>query len=163
MITPVLISITLFAVLMGAITYFGYRRYARPARVYEQLGATPAFQMPTLDRMHPEDPGLLVHIFEQIGEKVPVDPQDATVIRGDLMAAGYRSDQALPIYLGIRVAGCVGLVILALVFRSFITSNPILAIVIPVGAGFLGYFGPSFFLDHLISARHERIRFGLPD
>jgi tight adherence protein C len=160
---PILISIALFAALMAAITYFGYRRYARPARVYEQLGGLPTFEMPALDRMNSEDPGLIVHIFEQIGEKVPVNPDDASLIRGDLMAAGYRTDQALPIYLGTRVVACVALVTLALLFRSLITSNPVLSIVIPVAAGFLGYFGPSFFLDHLIGARQERIRFGLPD
>jgi tight adherence protein C len=160
---PVVISVMLFVALMGAITYFGYRRYARPARVYEQLGGMPSFEMPAIDRMHADDPGLVVRMIEQIGEKIPVNPQDASMIRSDLIAAGHRSDHALPIYLGIRVVACASLVILAILFRGFITSNPILSIVIPVAAGFLGYFGPSFYLDHLISARQERIRFGLPD
>jgi len=44
----ILLSLLLFAVLMLAIGYFGYRRIARPGKVYEQLGgeatfATPAF------------------------------------------------------------------------------------------------------------------------
>ena len=32
-----------------------------------------------------------------------------------------------------------------------------------MAAGFAGWFGPSFVLDHLVSARQERIRDGLPD
>jgi len=158
-----LISLALFALLMVSITYFGYRRYARPARVYEQLGGPSTAAMPGIDRRDEDDPGLVVRIIEQVGEKVPVNPEDAGVIRGDLMAAGYRSDRAMTIYLGTRVIACVLLVILALIFRTVLTSNPVLQIVIPVGAGFVGYFGPSFFLDHLVSARRERIRFALPD
>lgn len=159
----ILIALALFAVLMTAITYFGYRRYARPARVYEQLGGVQTFEMPSVDKRSDDEPGLLVHIFEEIGEKLPVSPDDASVMRSDLIAAGYRSESALPIFLGTRVVACVGLVILALILRNMITSNTVLSIVIPVAAGFLGYFGPSFYLDHLVTARHERIRFGLPD
>jgi tight adherence protein C len=159
----ILVSLSLFILLMGAISYFGYRRYARPARVYEQLGGAQTFEMPSVDRLSPEDPGLVVSIFEQIGERVPVNPEDAGVIRADLMAAGYRAPEALPIYLGIRIVACIGFVVLALIFRGAITSNPVLAVVVPVAAGFLGYFGPSFFLDHLVTARQERLRFGLPD
>ncbi len=33
------ISIVLFSMLMAAISVYGYRRYARPARVLERLGA----------------------------------------------------------------------------------------------------------------------------
>src|SRR5262245_34329188 len=95
-----LVSFVLFAVLMAAISYFGYRRYTRPARLYEQLGGAQTFSMPSVDRLHESDPGLVVSIFEQIGEKLPVNHDDASMIRRDLIAAGYRSDQALPIYLG---------------------------------------------------------------
>ena len=35
----IVISIVLFSALMGAITVYGYRRYARPARVLERLGS----------------------------------------------------------------------------------------------------------------------------
>lgn len=160
---PILIALALFATLMAAISYFGYRWYARPGRVYQQLGGDATFTMPTIDRSYESQPGLAVWVIEQIGEKVPINPEDATTIRRDLMAAGYRTARALPIYLGSRILACVVLVILALIFRNTITSNPILAIVIPVAAGFAGYFGPSFFLDSLITKRQERIRFALPD
>ena len=78
-----------------------------------------------------------------------------------MIAAGYRSDNAVWVYFGLRALSV--LVLLALVFRSSITSNPILGIVIPVAAGFAGWFGPSFVLDYLVSARQQRIREGLPD
>lgn len=164
----ILVPLALFLILTLSISYFGYRRYARPARVYQQLGGTAAagagrWTMPEVDRASSEQPGLIVSVMEQIGEKIPVDPETARVTRLDLIAAGYRSEHALPIYLGARLIACAALVLLAFLFRGAITDNSILRIVIPIGAGLLGYYGPSFFLDYLIKARQERIRFGLPD
>lgn len=159
----ILIGFVVFAVLAGLITYFGYLYYARPGRVYEQLGGTATnFTMPALDRLPGEDTGLIVTVIEQLGHVLPVNEDDASVIRQDLIAAGYRSDNAVAIYLGIRIVAAVGLLLLALVLRTFV-ENPILTIVLPIGAACAGYFGPSFFLDHMVSARQERIRQGLPD
>ena len=102
----ILISIVLFGVLVSAISYFGYRHYMRPARVLEQLGEPAGVAMPEFDRRGDDDPGLVVQVIQQIGEKVPVNPQDAGGIRRDLMAAGYRSYGAIAIYLGARVIAC---------------------------------------------------------
>jgi len=159
----ILLPVVLFLVLMAAISYFGYRRYARPGRVYEQLGGAATFTLPSVEHPDQAEPGLAVRVIEQMGEKVPIDPADASSLRRDLMAAGYRSDRALPIYLACRILAVVGLVILALVVRGYITSNPILLLVIPVGAGFLGFFAPSIWLDNMVSNRHERLRMALPD
>ena len=35
---PILIPVGLFALLMAGISYFGWRRYAKPGKIYEQLG-----------------------------------------------------------------------------------------------------------------------------
>jgi tight adherence protein C len=92
---------------------------------------------------------MVVRIIQELGEKVPIDPADASLLRRDLMAAGYRSESALFYYQAARVIAIVVLVVLALIFRGYITSNGILAIVIPIAAGFLGFFAPSMYLDNL--------------
>jgi tight adherence protein C len=158
----ILLSLVLFLVLLLAIGYFGYRRYARPGRVYEQLGGAATFTSPMPGQTDVGD-GMMVRVIQQLGEQVPIDPADASLLRRDLMAAGYRSENALFFYQAARVIAIVVLVILALVFRSYITNNGILSVVIPIGAGLLGFFAPSLYLDHLVSARHERIRMSLPD
>ncbi|RPI07700.1 MAG: type II secretion system F family protein [Acidobacteriales bacterium] len=56
-----------------------------------------------------------------------------------------------------------GPLVLALIFRDSITSNPVLRIVLVVAAGLVGYLGPGFYLESLVSARQERIRLSLPD
>ena len=84
----ILLALTLFAILMAAISYFGYRRYARPGRVYEQLGGQATFPMPAIDRIGDEEPGLAVWVVEQVGAKIPISPEQASEIRRDLFAAG---------------------------------------------------------------------------
>jgi len=158
----ILLSLLLFLVLMAAIAYFGYRRYARPGRVYEQLGGEATFITPMLGQRDAGD-GMVVKVIQQLGEQVPIDPADASLLRRDLMSAGYRSEQAFFFYQAARVIAVVVLVVLALIFRSYITTNGILAVVIPIAAGMLGYFGPGLVLDNMVSNRHERIRMSLPD
>jgi tight adherence protein C len=158
----IVLPIILFVALMAGISYFGYRRYARPARVYEQLGGEATFAMPTLDRKTELDPGLAVRVFEEIGEKIPINPEDASMVRRDLIAAGYRSERALPMYLASRVVGCAGMLLLGLLVRGYI-DNPILSMVVPIGMAFLGYYAPSMWLDSAVSNRNETLRFSLPD
>jgi len=158
----IVLPVVLFVALMAGISYFGYRRYARPGRVYEQLGGEATFAMPTVDGKTESEPGLMVKVFQEIGEKVPINPEDASMVRRDLIAAGYRSDRALPIYLAARVVACAGLLLLGLYLRTYV-GNPILSIVVPIAMGFLGYYGPSFWLDSAVSSRNERLRFSLPD
>jgi tight adherence protein C len=158
-----LISFALFAILMAAISIYGYRRYAKPGRVYEQLGGRAVISNPLVETISPGQPGLTVNVIEQIGRNIPVSPQDAALTRRELIAAGYRNDSAVPIFYGLKIVICAALVILAFIFRHDVTSNPVLSMVLVVAAGFLGYFGPNFYLDHLIDKRCEELRLSLPD
>jgi tight adherence protein C len=155
-----LIAILFFAVLMCVISYAGYRHYARPGRLYEQLGEV---TMPAVDRLTPEEnPGLSVRILQSIGDVVPVSPEDLSLTRKDLISAGYRSEVSVRTFYGIRILSCLALLILSLVLRGYI-ANPILSVVIVVAAGLVGFFGPSLVLEHLVATRQETLRFSLPD
>lgn len=160
----IIISVVLFAFLMGAISYYGYRRYAKPGRFYDQLGGTVATTDASgLTIAGEQQQSFLVRITEQIGEKVPISPQDANMTRRYLIAAGFRSDNALKVFFGIKVVLCLVLLILALIFRDAITANPVLRIVLLVAAGVAGYFGPNMVLDRLVGSRQEKLRLALPD
>lgn len=158
-----LISLALFAVLMTAISIYGYRRYARPARVYEQLGGMAAVAHPVVDRIGDDDPGLLVKIFQEIGKQVPVSPQDVAGTRRELIAAGFRSGRAVAVMYGIKVVLCVALAGLAFFFRDDVTTNPVLRIVFVVVGALIGFFGPSFYLEHMVDQRRGSLRLSLPD
>ena len=157
-----IIAATLFALLMLAISFYGYRSYARPARLMERLG-TPVSETSAVSDM-PAEPttAWVVRIIQQVGEKVPLSPEDASATRRDLMMAGYKSDAALKVFFGIKVTGCILLVIFSLLIRDSL-PNPVLRIVIVFFGGFVGYMLPGYILDKKIVKRQEILRLSLPD
>jgi len=157
------ISLGLFVVLMAVISLYGYRRYAKPARVYQQLGVPAALENPAIDKRDENDPGLLVTVIQQIGEQVPVSPQDAMAARHELIAAGFRGDGAVAILYGIKIVLCAALLILAFALRTEVTANPILRIVLVMAAGLVGYFGPGLYLERMADQRRDVLRLSLPD
>jgi tight adherence protein C len=159
-----LIAGILFTFLMGTITVFGYRHYARAGRVLDRLG-TPAsaagaelFEAPSS-----AEPSFLAKLTRQVGEKMPISPQDVSMTGRYMVAAGYRTETAVRFYYGIKVILCVALLIPAFLFRDSITSNAVLRIVLVVVAGLAGYFGPGLVLEKMVAARQERIRLSMPD
>ncbi len=161
----IIISIVLFSLLMAAISYYGYRSYARPGRFYERLGG------PVLDveggvaagtLSHTPEVGWVVRVIQQVGEKVPISPDDAGAVRRDLIMAGYRSDTAVNVFSGINLSLCGLLVICAFALKSEI-ANPVLRIVAIAFAGFMGFYLPGFILDKKIAKRQDTIRLSLPD
>jgi tight adherence protein C len=161
----IFISIFLFMLLMAAISVFGYRKYARPARVLERLG-TPVLETQGGLSAALAEPraeiGWIVRVIQQVGEKVPISPDDAGATRRDLMMAGYKSDNAVKIFNGIRISLAVLLFLLALVFHASI-PNPVLRIVAMGFGAFMGYFFPAYMLDKMIAKRQETLRLSLPD
>jgi tight adherence protein C len=158
-----LVPIALFGLLMIAISYVGYRHYARPARLYDQLGAGLVGHPARAADGRAREEGVVVRVFREIGAKVPVSPQDVSTTRRYLIAAGHRSESAIGVFYGIKAIACAVLFILAMVFRNDVTSSPILRIVIIFAAVLAGYFGPNLILEWLVGARQEAIRYSLPD
>lgn len=159
---PVLISLALFVVLTLSITAYGYRLYVRPRRLYEQLGSPVAVEAPAALTGPPQKP-LLVRLVERVGEAVPVSPQETSMTRRYLMAAGIRSDIAPKIYYGLKVVLCVAFLVLALMVRDYVTGDAVLRTVLVVAAALAGFFAPNMVLDHLVSRRQEKLRLSLPD
>jgi len=159
------LSIALFCLLMTLITVFGYRLYVRPVRITERLGGPVGLPEPEPVSATGAVPRkrLLVRVIEYIGEKVPVSPEDASLARRRLMAAGFRSEVALRIYFGMKIILGAGLAIGAFFLKDILTTNFVLRIVVLVAGGALGFFGPNLIVDHLVSRRQEKIRLSLPD
>ena len=158
------IAAVVFMAIMTAISLYGYRRYVRPARVYDQIGGTAVQSISALvDFSPPAEGGWTVRMLQMVGEKVPVSPQDAGVATRCLISAGYRSDAAVRIYYGAKVVCCVLFFVLGLMLHTHVSGIRILQIVFLIAATAGGYFGPNLLLDRMVSARQQRIRFSLPD
>jgi tight adherence protein C len=94
---------------------------------------------------------------------VPVSPADAALVRKQLVQAGIRSADPLPLFYGLKIAAAVALLIAAFLVRDALTANPVLRVVLVVVAAVGGFCAPAFVLDRLIARRQKRLRLSLPD
>jgi len=160
-----IICISLFMALMIAISFYGYRKYTRPASIYERLGrpvvTTTSSAIVNLDE-EPE-PKLTVKVIESIGNLVPVSPQDAAGTKERLVMAGYRSESAMAVFMGLRIVVCIMALAFTFLIRERVTDNPVLRVVIVVFGAAAGFMLPSLRLDSRIKARQKKLRLALPD
>ncbi len=104
---PILLASFLFLLLMAVISVYGYRAYVRPARIYDRVGGIAETGVDTAETVSVKPRDVVVRVFEQIGEQIPLTPGDQTATKRDLVMAGFRSDGAIRIFFGIKVMFCV--------------------------------------------------------
>jgi len=158
-----IVCICLFLALMIAISLYGYRRYLRPARVYEQLGRPVTQPTAVVNITDEPEQKVTVKLIEQLGSLVPVSPADAAGTKARLVMAGYRSDSAVAVFFGIRILVCIAAIIFMFLIRQRITDNPVLRIVLVVFGAGAGFMLPSLRLDSRIAKRQKKLRLALPD
>jgi tight adherence protein C len=100
----------------------------------------------------------VVSLFKRVGEKAPRSPKELGHLKLRLVQAGFRRDEALTIFFGIRVT--LALVLFA-VFSTSIIMRPNITVAL-AGVGF-GYLVPGIVLARLAKRRAHRIRLSLAD
>ncbi|HEX9366726.1 MAG TPA: type II secretion system F family protein [Vicinamibacterales bacterium] len=96
--------------------------------------------------------------LKRIGEKAPKSPKEMGSLRLRLVQAGFRRDEALTIFFGIRVAFALGLFAL---FSSSILMRP--NMLVALGGLGLGYILPGMVLARMAKRRAHKIRLSLAD
>jgi tight adherence protein C len=114
----------------------------------------------TFDREVEEKPRFksVVGVLKRLGERVPKSPKELSTLRLRLVQAGYRRDEALTMFFGIRVAFALSLFSL---FASGFVGRPNLTFALG-GLG-LGYILPGMVLARMAKRRAHRIRLSLAD
>lgn len=156
------IAIVLFLLILAAVGVFGYYFYAKPSRMLDQLTDSPDRYSASGSGAKADRPGLITQLLAAIGALLPLSPQDTSLARRELLAAGIRSESAIPILFGSKLLLGAVLLGIALVFRSEI-ANPILRLICPIAGAGIGYSLPSFLLNRRIEKRQTDIRLALPD
>ncbi|MEQ1885488.1 MAG: type II secretion system F family protein [Bryobacteraceae bacterium] len=153
--------LAMFCFLVVVISLFGYMFYARPSRAFKRLGHS---VLPAAEGVEPDEGASpLMQAFGAIGRKLPVSLEHTTSTRHDLLAAGFRSERAVPVYYGMKVVSAGAVAALAYIAVSEFSMSmplPVVAIAIALLAGSLL---PGLVLEYLIERRQEEIRFSLPD
>ena len=141
---------------VALIAYAGYIAFAPSLaghverRLAEIGGGTMPVEAPSWERM--------AATFKRMGRVAPQSPSEMGKLQRRLVAAGYRNNEALIVFLGIRVA-CAAILFALLATPLFVRPNIVLAF---GGAG-LGYLLPNIVLARLEKRRQHRIRLSLPD
>jgi tight adherence protein C len=100
----------------------------------------------------------VVDALKRIGNAAPRSASEMGKLQRRLVAAGYRSHEALYVFFGIRLA--CALAVFALLISGVVMAPNFLAAL--VGCA-LGYLLPSMALARMAKKRQHRIRLGLPD
>jgi tight adherence protein C len=96
--------------------------------------------------------------FMRMGHAAPKSVSETGKLRAKLISAGYRSEQALILFLGIRL-GCA-LLLFGITSMPFLLRGNVLMSVV---AAAIGYLVPSMALGRLAKKRQHRLRLSLPD
>ena len=100
----------------------------------------------------------LIGLFKRIGEKVPRSPKEMGPLRLRLVQAGFRRDEAITIFFGIRVMFALALFTF---FSTSIVARPNMTMAL-AGLG-AGYVLPGMVLARLAKRRAHKIRLSLAD
>jgi tight adherence protein C len=100
----------------------------------------------------------LVGLFKRIGEKVPRSPKEMGSLRLRLVQAGYRREEAITIFFGMRVMFAFALF---LFFSTSLLARPNMTMAL-AGLG-AGYVLPGMALARLAKRRAHKIRLALAD
>ncbi|HSL20286.1 MAG TPA: type II secretion system F family protein [Vicinamibacterales bacterium] len=100
----------------------------------------------------------LLGAMKRLGERAPKSPRELGTLRLRLVQAGYRREEALTVFFGIRVT--VALMVFALL-SSPVVGRPNVAVAI--GGAAIGWLLPGMLLARLAKRRQHRIRLSLAD
>ena len=100
----------------------------------------------------------LLGMLKRVGDRAPKSPKELGALRLRLVQAGFRRDEALTIFFGIRVV--FALVLFALLSSSIIVRPNLLYALGGLG---VGYVLPGMLLARMAKRRSHRIRLSLAD
>lgn len=154
-----LAALGLFFLLMLVIVFFGYRQYVKPKGSYGRLNERQAVHNPEAHNTQP----LPSRIFQALGDASPLAEAGGSLTDRELVAAGFRSEHAIRIFSGIRLAALVLLPLLAFAYRFTIGGTQKTTLILIGASAAVGYMLPGMLLERLVKRRRKRLRLSLPD
>jgi tight adherence protein C len=161
---PILFSVCAFLGLMSLCSWAGYRIFYKPGKLLKQLGNPVITEGPAIVAPGtPVQPGTIVSFLRDIGQRVPSSDTEIASLRGTLIQAGFRSENAAPVFFGLRIVSAMALLILSLIMQPGMSDNPMLRVMLVASGAMCGWILPRFFLEKKVKKRREIVRLSLPD
>ena len=161
---PFILSTCAFLMLMVLLSWVGYRVFYKPGKFLKQLG-NPVItdeKGQLKDTSEPEA-STLVTLLHQIGSRIPSSDVESATLRTALIRAGFRSENAAPVFYGIRIVSTFGMLIVSLMMDSHMPPNPMMKVALLGFGCCTGWILPKFVLEKKVKARMEVLRLSLPD
>lgn len=163
---PLLLSILAFFMVATLISGVGYRIFYKPGKFMRQLGApviTADARQRVIDAQTEPTSSTIVTFLNTIGSKVPSSEAEVASLKMDLMRAGIRSENALPVFYGIRIVAVLILLSISLVLEPKMPPNPVLKMALIISGCAAGWILPRFVLEKKVAKRQIQMRLSLPD
>jgi tight adherence protein C len=163
---PIILSSVAFLMLMVVMTWAGYRLFYRQGRYVKQQLGNPVIDGQVGGVFGDEkeaEPSTVVTFLQQLGTKVPSSEAEVANLKQHLIRGGFRSENAMPVFYGIRIVSTLVMLILCLMLSGKMPSNPMFNIVVLVFGCAVGWVLPKMFLEKKAKARQETLRLALPD
>jgi tight adherence protein C len=162
---PALFSVCAFLMLMVILSWVGYRLIYKPGKFLRQLG-NPVITNDSkglIDINGEAEPSTMVTFLHGIGTRVPSSDAEVADLKGDLMRAGYRSENALAVFYGLRIMVTLGMLVLCIMMEAKMPPTPIMKLGLMASGIGAGWILPRFFLEKRVAKRQEILRLSLPD
>lgn len=154
-----MLSLIVFVAMSIVLSIVGFRFWVQPkAAIDRVMGEVEIAQQ---SQTHPS---LSARAFlSKIGDMIPSNPADVTILQKKLMVAGYRNPYALKVLYGAKAIGAITAVLLTagVVYGFELQGDMTLFQILFAGVG--GWAAPNFFLSRQASKRQKALRRALPN
>ena len=157
--SALLASAFVFIIIAVGLTALGFKLWVQPQTAVERV-------MSEVETAHEQvvEPSLSFReIITRIGNVVPANPVDASIIQKRMLAAGIRNRNAVKLFYGIK--GILAVILTSLttgVIFGFDVQGDMTIFQILAG-GAVGWMGPNMVISRMAKRRQKSIRRGLPN
>ncbi len=164
MLNPIVFAAFAFLLLMILLTWVGYRIFYKPGKFLKQLGRPVITEARRVLEASSEPGGsTIVTFLHQLGTKMPSSEADVATMRATLVRAGFRGENAVAVFFGIRILTTLAMLVVCVVAEPRLPPNPAMKLLLMVSGCAAGWVLPRFFLEKRVTARQEILRLSLPD
>ena len=165
MLSTIILSACAFLMLLVISTFVGYRIFYKPGRILKQLGNPVITENKHIVSEHDGEPeaSTIITVLHQIGSKMPSSEVEVATLRAMLVRAGYRSENAVPVFYGLRIVATLAMLVVVIMMEPHLPPNPVMKLALMVSGCSTGWILPRFVLEKKVAKRQEILRLSLPD
>jgi len=160
---PFLFAVSAFLMLMTLISWVGYRLIYKPGKFMRQLGRPVITSDRLLEQPLEAESSTVVTFLQGLGSKIPSSETEVQNLKADLIRAGYRSENSLPVFYGLRIMVTLLMLVLCVMLEAHMPPNAVMKLGLMASGIGAGWVLPRFFLEKKVTKRQETLRLSLPD